>query len=114
MSAKQKVKTLKLSKAQRAAMTKIAPKKQVKLPYKPLPVKGYNPRTVDAIAMVDANKESEERMLRMFDNMKNNVLFDQRWLNIARSHIEQGYMALNRAIFRPGRIRLPGDAPELV
>jgi len=117
MSAKTKVKTIKLSKRQRAAMSalsaKSAPRKRVKLPYKPLPVHGYQPQNIDAIAMVNANKESEERLLRMLDGMKNNPQFDQRFLNIARTHFELAYMALNRSIFRPGRVRLPGDAPEL-
>jgi len=35
--------------------------------------------------------------------------FDQRWLSIAQSHFEQGFMALNRSVFKPSRVRLPGD-----
>ena len=34
---------------------------------------------------------------------------DQRWLAIARTNIEQGFMALNRAIFRPERVELDGN-----
>jgi hypothetical protein len=32
------------------------------------------------------------------------VTIDQRWLAIAQTHIEQGFMALNRSIFQPGRV----------
>jgi len=38
--------------------------------------------------------------------------FDQRWLAIARTHVEQGFMAFNRAVFRPQRISLPGDTKD--
>ncbi len=31
------------------------------------------------------------------------------WLAIARTQIEQGFMALNRAVFKPGRVRLAED-----
>jgi hypothetical protein len=34
---------------------------------------------------------------------------DKRWLLVARTQLEQGFMALNRAIFQPQRIALPGD-----
>ena len=35
---------------------------------------------------------------------------DQRWAAVARTHLEQGFMAMNRAVFRPGRIS--GDLPS--
>jgi hypothetical protein len=34
---------------------------------------------------------------------------DQRWLAIGRTHIEQGFMAINRSIFRPERVKLACD-----
>jgi hypothetical protein len=34
---------------------------------------------------------------------------DARWIAIARTHIEQGFMALNRAIFKPERVKLETD-----
>lgn len=122
MAAKSKVKTIKPTKAQRAAMdqlqAKTKPRKRVRLPYnplpvthKPLPVKGYQPQTVDAIALVNANKEHEERLLRMLDSMQGNPAFDQRWLAVARTNLEMSFMCLNRSIFRPGRALLPGELP---
>ncbi len=57
-------------------------------------------------------KELEERVLRQIDAVMRaapEVGWDPRWAALARTHIEQGFMALNRAIFRPERIKLPGE-----
>jgi hypothetical protein len=34
---------------------------------------------------------------------------DQRWLATGRTDIEKGFMAVNRAIFQPGRAQLEGE-----
>ncbi len=36
---------------------------------------------------------------------------DKRWLAIGRTAIEQGFMAVNRSIFKPGRVVLPDEVP---
>lgn len=77
-----------------------------------LPVAGYRPQSEQAIGTVNHFKEVEERLLRDIDAMRDSVekhRFDQRWLSIAQTALEQGFMALNRAVFQPSRIRLPGD-----
>lgn len=74
-----------------------------------LPVHGYKPQDPLRVALVNQNKEAEERLLRQMDSITGNPDYDQRWLRIARTQIEQGFMALNRAVFRPGRVRLPED-----
>jgi hypothetical protein len=74
-----------------------------------LPVEGYQPQSRDTVAAVNANKQREERLLRVLDECVGDVSIDQRWLNIARTHFEQGFMALNRAVFRPVRVTLPED-----
>lgn len=76
-----------------------------------LPVAGYKPQSSDAVAKVNANKITEETLLRVCDALKSEHAIDQRWLAVARMHFEQGFMALNRSIFRPGRVELAGD-PE--
>ena len=79
---------------------------------KGLPVAGYTPQSDDKVALVNDFKVNEEQLLRLLDDMQSGdslVLFDQRWLSIARTHFEQAYMALNRSVFRPQRIRLPDD-----
>ena len=78
-------------------------------PYKPLPVKGYSPQPTLAVGIVNRNKELEEELLRRLDDMKNDPAFDQRWLAIGRTSLEQAFMAINRAVFRPTRVQLEGD-----
>jgi hypothetical protein len=78
-------------------------------PHSGLPVPGYRPQSDAAIRLVTAFKQAEEALLRQLDVLKDNPAYDQRWLSVARTHFEQGYMALNRAVFRPERIRLPED-----
>lgn len=77
-----------------------------------LPVPGYRPQTDRAVQIVTGFKQDEEVLLRAMDRMKDDPAFDQRWLATARTQIEQGFMALNRAVFRPGRARLPEDDQE--
>ena len=76
-----------------------------------LPVQGYKAQSQGAIDQVNLNKAMEEEILRRLDAMKAWTDIDQRWLAIGRTHIEQGFMAMNRAIFMPSRAKLPGDTP---
>jgi hypothetical protein len=77
--------------------------------HKPLPVAGYTKQSEENVQMVNQNKQAEERILRCLDLYAATPEFDQRWVAIARTHIEQGFMAMNRAIFKPGRTKLDGD-----
>ncbi|PTV94023.1 hypothetical protein C8J27_11074 [Rhodobacter aestuarii] len=74
--------------------------------HKGLPVSGYRPQSDEAVAVVNANKSIEELVLRQLDSMVGDPSVDQRWLQIGRTHIEQGFMAVNRAAFQPQRIAL--------
>ncbi|WP_226781840.1 DUF7681 family protein [Oceaniglobus trochenteri] len=74
-----------------------------------LPVSGYRPQSGENIALVECNKQIEEHLLRVIDQLGARSETDKRWLAIGRTQIEQGFMALNRSIFQPGRIELPGD-----
>ena len=77
-----------------------------------LPVHGYVDQPKAAIDLVNRNKLVEESLLRVMDEMRDaGHQYDQRWLAIARTDIERGFMALNRAIFRPTRVKLPEDPP---
>ncbi len=73
------------------------------------PVKGYTDQNVDAVSRVNTNKELEEKVLRRLDDLGLSGDVDGRWLAIGRTHIEQAFMAINRAVFKPQRIKLPGD-----
>lgn len=74
-----------------------------------LPVAGYVAQPISAIGKVNRNKVLEEKVLRELDWLKTDPEVDQRWLAIGRTHIEQAFMAVNRAVFKPTRIVLPGD-----
>lgn len=83
-----------------------------------LPVHGYQPQSDERVALVNSFKQAEERLLRLIEeaNSRGHKYadgtigpLDQRWYAIATTHFEQGFMALNRAVFRPGRVALPGD-----
>lgn len=74
-----------------------------------LPVAGYQPQSSFKVRAVNRNKEAEERVLRIFDELKMWPDVDGRWLAVARTHLEQAFMAANRAVFQPIRIKLPED-----
>jgi len=77
--------------------------------HKGLPVAGYQPQSNDKVAAVNINKQIEETVLRRLDELKDMPGIDGRWLSIGRTHIEEAFMAINRAIFQPQRIALPTD-----
>lgn len=74
--------------------------------HKPLPVAGYVAQSADNVAIVNMHKRFEEELLQMMDRYSRNAEVDLRWLAIARTQIEQGFMALNRSIFKPERVKL--------
>lgn len=74
-----------------------------------LPVSGYTAQTTTAIDQVNVHKAAEERILRIIDGLQAGGSADPRWLAIARTDIEKGFMALNRSVFKPVRAALPSD-----
>jgi hypothetical protein len=74
-----------------------------------LPVHGYRDQHEANIAMVNCNKQIEESALRVLDALARDNSVDQEWLAEGRKHIEIGFMLVNRSIFRPSRVALPGD-----
>ena len=80
--------------------------------HKGLPVSGYRAQPDVAVNAVNKNKQIEEKILRLIDDLENEQLggesfqADRRWLAIAKTDLEMGFMALNRAIFKPTRITL--------
>lgn len=78
-----------------------------------LPVPGYKPQPQWKVDEVTRNKYEEEALLRRLDHIEQGLVagvdFEPRWLRIARTHFEEGYMAMNRAFFMPERAKLPAD-----
>ncbi len=77
-----------------------------------LPVAGYSAQSSSAVDKVNANKVAEEHVLRMLDALAADPDTDKRWLAIGRTQLEQAFMAINRSVFKPGRIALPWDVPK--
>ena len=74
-----------------------------------LPISGYRPQSDESVALVENNKQVEEYVLRVLDELQHMDDVDKRWLAIGRTAIENGFMAVNRSIFKPARIPLPND-----
>lgn len=96
--------------------------------YNSLPVYGYTPQSEDKVEMVNENKLIEERLIRRCENLIDYIgkikvrvngntepsdsighPYDQRFLRMAISHFQEGFMCMNRAIFNPERVFLPED-----
>lgn len=77
--------------------------------HKGLPVQGYKPQSQETVDLVNENKILEEQVLRRLDQLADVQLIDKRWLATGRTHIEQAFMAINRALFQPSRAKLPED-----
>lgn len=75
------------------------------------PVAGYQPPSDLILAAVNANKEIEERILRDIETcfISDELDCDIRWLSVAKTHIQEAYMAWNRALLKPQRVKLPED-----
>ncbi len=70
-----------------------------------LPVAGYSAQSDAKVAMVNQAKRLEEMALRHIDMLMDDPETDTRWLSIARTNIEQGFMAMNRSVFKPARLK---------
>jgi hypothetical protein len=93
---------------------------ELRIQQSPLPVAGYTAQPEAKVALVNEFKADEERLLRKLDAISAQTFHlpntdgtvsapDHRWIAIARTHFQEGFMALNRAVFQPQRIRLPED-----
>ena len=69
-----------------------------------LPLPGYMPQNEATLAIVRQNKAAEELVLRIVDTLQDRNDVDKRWLAVARTHIEQGFMAMNRSLLKPARL----------
>lgn len=74
-----------------------------------LPVDGYRPQSDDKVQTVNGFKQDEERILRKLDALRDNPAVDPRWLATGRTDLEKAFMAINRSVFQPGRVKLPDD-----
>jgi hypothetical protein len=93
-----------------------------------LPVAGYKPtQPGTAIEAVNVFKELEERTLRQIEVLlgertagagsppyRYHPGCDARMLAVGRTQLQLAFMALNRAVFQPGRVELPEDGSDQI
>lgn len=71
-------------------------------PQEPGAIIGYQSQTPEKIDAVNTNKGFENDLGRWLKQLQADVEdIDGRWVSIARTHFQQGFMALNRAVFQP-------------
>jgi len=64
-------------------------------------ITGYRELTDNEIADINMVKGEAENVEIVVDYMKHAGPYDHRWIAIAQTHLQQGFMALTRAIARP-------------
>jgi hypothetical protein len=74
-------------------------------------IKGYRQLDSMDIQIINHNKQIEELVLKSLDSLETYPEIDKRWLAIGRTLIEQGFMAMNRSIARPQRLK--DEAPPV-
>lgn len=63
-------------------------------------IKGYRELNETEIAVMNAIKETAVVVGELIDKVKEGDV-DQRWLAIAKTNLQQGFMALTRAVAKP-------------
>lgn len=64
---------------------------------------GFTHNTPETVKLANHFKLLEEGLMRLLD-LAASADLDPRWVAVARTHINEGFMALNRANFKPERI----------
>lgn len=71
-------------------------------PQEPGTITGYRKHTQQEVDVVNSTKAFENDLGRWIKQLQNDLEgVDGRWVSIARTHFQQGFMALNRAVFQP-------------
>lgn len=65
-------------------------------------IAGYRDLTEEEIQLMNSVKELGNHVGSLVDGMSRNPDFDQRWVAIAQTDLQKGFMALVRSIARPG------------
>lgn len=64
-------------------------------------IAGYRELTEADIEIINELKAKAEEVGAMVEGMTRTGAFDQRWVAIGRTHIQEGFMALVRAVAQP-------------
>lgn len=77
--------------------------------HQPLPVAGYTPQVQSSVDLANELKQAEERYLRCLDKLQAHPDTDKRCVALAATNMQTAAMWAVRAVFKPQRIKLPGD-----
>jgi hypothetical protein len=64
-------------------------------------IKGYRDLSEEEIRAMNEVKAQGEALGTLVDKLKANASLDQRWVEIAQDHLQQGIMAAVRSIAQP-------------
>ena len=79
--------------------------------HQPMPVAGYTVQSQSNVDLANEGKLLEEQYLRWLDKLAAHPDTDKRNVAMAKSDMENAAMRAIRSIFKPQRIKLPGDTP---
>jgi len=65
-------------------------------------IKGYRELSQEEVDQMNVVKEKAAEIGELVDRMTDFPGFDPRWTSIGKTHLQQGFMALTRAIAKPG------------
>lgn len=64
-------------------------------------IKGYRDLSQEEINLMNELKEKEAEIGQIFQHLRHNFNPDERWLAIARTDLQKGFMGAVRAIAKP-------------
>lgn len=64
-------------------------------------ITGYRELTQEEIAMMNEAKELANQVGELVERMQANDTLDQRWVSIAKTDLQKGFMSLVRSIAQP-------------
>lgn len=78
--------------------------------HKPMPVAGYTAQPQTNIDLANEGKALEEQYLRWLDKLAAHPDTDKRCVALGVTNMQTAAMWAVRSIFKPQRIKFPGDA----
>lgn len=64
-------------------------------------IKGYRDLTPEEVGLMNDVKVTAENVRKVVEFLRQRGDLDQRWVSIGETHLQQGFMALVRAIAQP-------------
>lgn len=65
-------------------------------------IRGYRDLSLEEIDLMNEVKAMGERVGQLMEHMSSMSSVDARWVSIARTDLQKGFMCLTRAIAQPG------------